>query len=197
MRDLLWCSIDNDDFRDLDQLTVAQPLANGQRQLLVAVADVDAVVKKASAIDAHAATNTTSVYTAAQTFPMLPERLSTDLTSLGEGVERLALIIDMTVASDGTVVAGDVYRAVVVNKAKLAYNSLAAWLDGTGAPPPKLAAAKGLDENLRLQDLIAGAMRDQRATHGALQLDTWRHVLSLRMRTWWICARTCEIVQRT
>jgi exoribonuclease-2 len=172
MRDLLWCSIDNDDSRDLDQLTVAQTLANGQRQLLVAVADVDAVIKKASAIDAHAATNTTSVYTAAQTFPMLPERLSTDITSLGESVERLALIIDMTVASDGTVVAGDVYRAVVVNKAKLAYNSLAAWLDGTGAPPPKLAAAKGLDENLRLQDLIARAMRDQRQTHGALQLDT-------------------------
>jgi exoribonuclease-2 len=103
---------------------------------------------------------------------MLPERLSTDITSLGESVERLALIIDMTVASDGTVVAGDVYRAVVVNKAKLAYNSLAAWLDGTGALPLKLAAAKGLDENLRLQDLIAGAMRDQRQTHGALQLDT-------------------------
>lgn len=172
MRDLLWCSIDNDDSRDLDQLTVAQPLANGQRQLLVAVADVDALVTKASAIDAHAATNTTSVYTAAQTFPMLPERLSTDLTSLGEGVERLALIIDMTVTSDGTVVAGDVYRAAVMNKAKLAYNSLAAWLDGTGAPPPKLTAVKGLDENLRLQDLIAGAMRHQRQTHGALLLDT-------------------------
>ena len=172
MRDLLWCSIDNDDSRDLDQLTVAQPLANGQRQLLVAVADVDAVVKKASAIDAHAATNTTSVYTAAQIFPMLPERLSTDLTSLGEGVERLALIIDMMVASDGTVVAGDIYRAIVVNRAKLAYNSLAAWLNGTGAAPPKLTATRGLDENLRLQDMIAKAMRAQRQTHGALQLDT-------------------------
>jgi ribonuclease R len=172
MRNFLWCSIDNDDSRDLDQLTVARPLVNGQAQLLVAVADVDAVVKKASAIDAHAATNTTSVYTAAQTFPMLPERLSTDLTSLGESVERLALIIDMTVASDGAVVAGDVYRAVVVNKAKLAYNSLAAWLDGNGARPQKLAAVKGLEENLRLQDVIARAMRALRQTRGALQLDT-------------------------
>src|SRR6201992_3182339 len=154
MRDLLWCSIDNDDSRDLDQLTVAHPLADGQAQLLVAVADVDAVVRKASAIDLHAATNTTSVYTAAQIFPMLPERLSTDLTSLGEGVERLALIVDMTVMSDGTVVAGDVYRAVVVNKAKLAYNSLSAWLEGTTAVPQRFAAIKGLDENLRLQDRL-------------------------------------------
>jgi VacB/RNase II family 3'-5' exoribonuclease len=172
MRDLLWCSIDNDDSRDLDQLTVARPLADGQAQLFVAVADVDAVVRKASAIDGHAATNTTSVYTAAQIFPMLPERLSTDLTSLGEGVERLALIIDMTVTSDGAVVAGDVYRAVVVNKAKLAYNSLSAWLEGTGAVPPKVAAVKGLDENLRLQDRITQTMRSQRRAHGALQLDT-------------------------
>src|ERR1700722_7720000 len=108
MRDRLWCSIDNDDSRDLDQLTVAQPLANGQRRLLVAVAAGDAVVKKASAIVANGASSPASVYTAAQTFPMLPVRLSTDLTSLGESVERLALIIDMTVASDGTVAAGDV-----------------------------------------------------------------------------------------
>src|ERR1700681_2170918 len=116
LRALLWCSIDNDDSRDLDQLSVAQSLANGQVRVLVAVADVDALVTKASAIDGHASGNTTSVYTAAQIFPMLPERLSTDLTSLGESVERLALIVDMTGADDGTVVAGDVYRATVVNK---------------------------------------------------------------------------------
>jgi exoribonuclease-2 len=172
MRDLLWFSIDNDDSRDLDQLSVAQALANGQVRVLVAVADVDALVAKASAIDGHAFANTTSVYTAAQIFPMLPERLSTDLTSLGEGVERLALIVDMTVASDGTVIAGEVYRAAVVNKAKLAYNSVAAWLDASAAPPAKLAAVKGLDENMRLQDRIAVAMRSKREAHGALQLDT-------------------------
>jgi VacB/RNase II family 3'-5' exoribonuclease len=172
LRDLLWFSIDNDDSRDLDQLTTAEALADEQVRVLVAVADVDAIVKKASAIDGHASTNTTSVYTAARTFPMLPERLSTDLTSLGEGVERLALVVDMTVTADGNVAAGNVYRATVLNKAKLAYNSVAAWLDGTGAPPAKVAAVKGLDDNIRLQDRVAKVMRSNRQTHGALQLET-------------------------
>src|SRR5215469_9546534 len=134
LRDMVWFSIDNDDSRDLDQLTAAEIRPGGEARVLVAIADVDAIVKKGSAIDAHASTNTTSVYTAAGTFPMLPEKLSTDLTSLGEGVERLALVADMIVASDGTVATGDIYRATVVNKAKLAYDSVAAWLDGTAAP---------------------------------------------------------------
>lgn len=172
MRAPLWCSIDNDDSRDLDQLSVAETGTNGAVRVLIAVADVDALVVKGTAIDGHAFTNTTSVYTAAQTFPMLPERLSTDLTSLGEGVERLALIVDMMISAEGTVAASGVYRAVVVNKAKLAYNSVAAWLDGSAAPPPKLAAVKGLDENMRLQDRIAVAMRANRQSHGALQLET-------------------------
>jgi len=167
-----WCSIDNDDSRDLDQLSVAEALPGDQVRVLIAVADVDAIVKKESAIDAHALANTTSVYTAGGTFPMLPERLSTDLTSLGQGVERLAMVTDMRVARDGTVAAGAMYRATVVNKAKLAYDSVAAWLDGTGAAPPALAAVKGLDENLRLQDGIAKAMRSARLAHGALQLQT-------------------------
>src|SRR5215813_12365193 len=87
MRDLLWASIDNDDSRDLDQLSVAMPLANGAVKILVAVADVDALVKAGGAIDGHARTNTTSIYTAAGIFPMLPEKLSTNLTSLAEGEE--------------------------------------------------------------------------------------------------------------
>jgi len=172
LRDRLWFSIDNDDSRDLDQLSTAESLADGRVRVLVAIADVDALVKKGSAIDGHAFTNTTSVYTAGGTFPMLPERLSTDLTSLGEGVERLALVADMTIGSDGTVVAGDICRATVLNKAKLAYNSVAAWLDGTGAAPARVAAVKGLDDNVRLQDRIAQAMRSNRQAHGALQLDT-------------------------
>lgn len=172
LRDLLWFSIDNDDSRDLDQLSTAESLAGGQVRVLVAVADVDALVKKASAIDGHASANTTSVYTAGGTFPMLPERLSTDLTSLGQDVERLALVADMTVASDGTVASGDIYRATVLNKAKLAYNSVAAWLDGMAEPPAKLVAVKGLEDNMRLQDRIAQAMRCKRQAHGALQLDT-------------------------
>jgi VacB/RNase II family 3'-5' exoribonuclease len=172
LRHLLWASIDNDDSRDLDQLTVAEPLAGGEVRILVAVADVDALVPKDSAIDAHARVNTTSVYTAAQTFPMLPERLSTDLTSLGEGLERLALIVDMTIATDGTVAASDLYRATVINRAKLAYNSIAAWLDGTAPPPPGVSAVAGLDENLRLQDQVAHALRANRSAHGALHLET-------------------------
>ena len=172
LRSLLWCSIDNDDSRDLDQLSVAEPMPGGTVKIRVAVADVDAVVKIGCAIDGHARTNTTSVYTAAQVFPMLPEKLSTDLTSLGEGQARLAIVIEMEVAADGTVIGSDVYRAVVLNRAKLAYNSVAAWLDGTTPAPPRLAAVPGLDQQLRTQDRVAQAMKDLRHQRGALSLDT-------------------------
>ncbi len=124
LRSLPWVSIDNDDSRDLDQLSVAVRMADGAEKILVAIADVDAIVKSSSAIDGHARANTTSVYTAAEIFSMLPEKLSTDLTSLGEGQERLAIVIEMTVSgSDGVVTASEIYRAVVVNKAKLAYTA--------------------------------------------------------------------------
>lgn len=172
LRHLLWASIDNDDSRDLDQLSVAEALADGRVRVLVAIADVDALVRKGSEIDGHAETNTTSVYTAAQIFPMLPERLSTDLTSLNQDETRLAMVIDMIVGGDGEVAAGEVYAAVVRNHAKLAYNSVSAWLDGAGSMPERLAAVAGLDEQLRIQDRTAQAMRRQRHTHGALQLET-------------------------
>jgi exoribonuclease-2 len=171
-RSLLWSSIDNDDSRDLDQLTVAEPLAGGNVRVLIAVADVDAAVRKGSAIDDHARINTTSVYTAAVIFPMLPEKLSTDLTSLNQGVDRLAVVIDLTVAGDGTVTASEVYRARVHNKAKLAYNSVAAWLEGTAPAPEPLAAVPGMDAQIRLQDQVAQAMKELRHRHGALTLDT-------------------------
>jgi len=172
LRELLWCSIDNDDSRDLDQLTVALDGTKGTAQVLVAVADVDAAVTKGSALDAHARVNTTSVYTAAQVFPMLPERLSTDLTSLNPDAERLAIVVDMTVAADGTVAGGDIYRARVRNRAKLAYNAVAAWLDGHGPLPAAAAAVRGLDANLRRQDAIAQAMKAQRHRRGSLGLHT-------------------------
>jgi len=172
LRGLLWCSIDNDDSRDLDQLSVAEPAVGGTVTIRVAVADVDAIVRKGSAIDGHAWTNTTSVYTAAEIFPMLPEKLSTGLTSLGEGQARLAIVIEMKVAADGTVTGSDVYRAVVLNRAKLAYNSVAAWLDGTAPAPPRLAAVPGLDQQLLTQDRVAQAMKGLRHQHGALSLDT-------------------------
>jgi VacB/RNase II family 3'-5' exoribonuclease len=172
LRGLLWSSIDNDDSRDLDQLSVAEPKARGTVKIRVAIADVDAVVRLGSAIDGHAQTNTTSVYTAAEVFSMLPEKLSTDLTSLGEGQERLAIVIEMEVAADGAVTESDVYRALVLNRAKLAYNGVAAWLEGTAPPPPRLAAVPGLDQQLRTQDRVAQAMKGLRHQHGALSLDT-------------------------
>jgi len=172
LRGLLWASIDNDDSLDLDQLSVAQPLAGDEVKILVAVADVDATVKQRSATDGHAQTNTTSVYTAAEIFPMLPEKLSTDVTSLREGQARLAIVIEMVVAADGSVTASDIYRASVRNHAKLAYNGVAAWLDGTGPAPPRLVAVPGLDEQLRVQDRVAQAMKGLRHQRGALTLDT-------------------------
>jgi VacB/RNase II family 3'-5' exoribonuclease len=172
LRGLPWASIDNDDSRDLDQLSVAEPAAGGAVKILVAIADVDALVAKDCAIDGHAWTNTTSVYTTAEIFPMLPEKLSTDLTSLAEGQERLAIVMEMGVAADGTVTASDIYRAMVLNRAKLAYNSVAAWLEGTAPAPARLAAVPGLDEQLRIQDGAAQALRRVRHAHGALRLET-------------------------
>src|SRR6266699_1822949 len=119
LRDRLWCSIDNDDSRDLDQLSVAEPLAGGSATIFVAIADVDALVPKGGALDTQAAHNTTSVYTAGGVFSMLPERLSTDLTSLNEKEDRLAVVVEMLVNADGTVGASTIYRAAVRNHAKL------------------------------------------------------------------------------
>jgi exoribonuclease-2 len=172
LRDLLWCSIDNDDSRDLDQLTVAEALPGGATKVLVAIADVDAVVTKGSALDEHARQNTTSVYTVAETFPMLPEKLSTDLTSLNPDSDRLAIVIEMVLAGDGSLVSSDLYGASVRNHAKLAYNSVAGWLEGTGPMPPAIGAAKGFDENLRLQDRVAQQLKALRHLHGALDLET-------------------------
>jgi exoribonuclease-2 len=172
LRDRLWCSIDNDDSRDLDQLSVAEPLAGGAVRILVAIADVDGLVPAGSPIDAHAQLNTTSVYTAAQIFPMLPERLSTDLTSLVAGRDRLSLVIAMDVASDGTIGASEIFRALVHNRAKLAYDAVAAWLDGKASVPQPIALVPGMDAQLRLQDQVAARLREIRHQHGALTLET-------------------------
>jgi exoribonuclease-2 len=172
LRALLWCSIDNDASRDLDQVTVAEALAGGATRVLVAIADVDGSVVAGTPLDAHASANTTSVYTAAQVFPMLPERLSTDLTTLAAGQERPSFVIDMTVTADGAVRASDVYLARVVNRAKLAYDSVAAWLDGKAPMPPAAAAVAGMDAQLRLQDQVAQALKRVRKAQGALGLTT-------------------------
>ncbi len=171
LRDRLWVSIDNDDSRDLDQLTVSEPLAGGGTRILVAVADVDALVAKGSAIDVHARTNTTSVYTAAEIFPMLPEKLSTDLTSLNEGVDRLAVVADMEVAKDGSLGRCALYRAAVHNHVKLAYDAVSVGFEG-GAFPEKAQSFAGVVDQLRAQDAVAQALRARRHEEGALDLET-------------------------
>ncbi|HTM05570.1 MAG TPA: RNB domain-containing ribonuclease [Vicinamibacterales bacterium] len=171
LRNLLWCSIDNDDSRDLDQLSVAES-RDGATGILIAIADVDARVGRGSPVDQHAAVNTTSVYTAAHVFSMLPERFSTDLTSLAQDEDRAAVVVDLTVTPDGSVRASDVYRATVRNRARLAYPSVGAWLEGTAPPPAPLTAVPGLEDNLRLQDTAAHALQQSRHERGALTLDT-------------------------
>ncbi len=172
LRHLLWASIDNDDSLDLDQLTVAETLPDKTRKILVAVADVDALVKRNSAIDDHARQNTTSVYTAGRTFPMLPEKLSTDLTSLNYQEDRPAMVIEMVVNEMGKIQSSDIYRALVRNHAKLAYNSVEAWLEGKGSMPEAVAIVPGLPENLRIQDRVAQQLKALRHEHGALDLQT-------------------------
>jgi exoribonuclease II len=172
LRSLPWCSIDNDDSQDLDQLSVAQPLEGDSVKILVAIADVAATIAAGSPIDAHARANTTSVYTAAQVFPLLPERLSFDLTCLAEDQERLSLVIEMSIAGDGTLTGAQIYRAVVRNRAKLAYNGVAAWLEGSAAAPARLAAVPGMDQQLRIQDRVAQALKRVRHAQGALGLVT-------------------------
>ena len=172
LRALPWCSIDNDDSRDLDQLSAGESLTGRGAKIFVAVADVSASVAPGSGLDAHARNNTTSVYTPPKNFPMLPDRLSTDLTSLVQDEDRLAVVVEMEMAAAGSVGEARVYQALVRNHAKLAYPSVAAWLEETGGMPPAIAAVPGLADNLRLQDQVAQRLRTLRQQAGALELET-------------------------
>jgi len=172
LRDLQWASIDNDDSRDLDQLSVAEERPGGAVKVLIAIADVDAVVRKGTPLDARAAQNTTSVYTAGGVFPMLPEKLSTDLTSLNQDVDRLSIVIEYVVNADGTLGDSNVFRALVRNKAKLAYDAVDAWRDGRGPMPPAMAAVPGIDAQMRLQEDVSQRLRSLRYAQGALDLQT-------------------------
>ncbi len=172
LRSQLWSSIDNDTSRDLDQIEVAERLSNGDVKILVGIADLDAFVAKQSVIDQHAALETTTVYAGIRNFPMLPEELSTGKTSLLENQERLSVVIEFVVDSDGHVASSDVYRAVVRNQAQLQYNSVGAWLENTAAAPPKVAASADLQAQLRLQSDVAQKLRSRRYENGALDLQT-------------------------
>lgn len=172
LRDLAWASIDNDESRDLDQLSVAERLPNGDARILIAIADVDDLVTKDTPIDQHAARNTTSVYTSAEVFSMLPEHLSTDLTSLAEGRDRKAIVVEVVVAPDGADRDSQIYPALVRNRAKLAYSSVGAWLEALGPLPAAISTVPGLEDNLRLQDAVAQTLKQRRHAHGALTLET-------------------------
>ena len=170
LRSLLWSSIDNDDSRDLDQIEWAERAGDNIR-VLVAIADVSASVAKATPIDGYAALETTTVYTGVHTFPMLPERLSTDLTSLAEAQDRAAVVIDMSIAKDGEIQSSTSYRALVRNHAQLTYNATGPWLENTAPAPPKLAASPDLEAQIKLQDEAAKRLSDARHRHGALCFD--------------------------
>lgn len=171
LTDLLWCSLDNDDSMDLDQLTCAEQLKNGLIKIFVAIADVDSVVKKDTPIDEHARMNAASIYTSARIFPMLPEKLSTDLTSLNPDEDRLAIVVEMVIDKEGYVTAPQVYRAKVRNKAKLAYDAISDWIDGKIPPPAALAKVKGMAEQLHIQDKTAQIIRKRRRAQGSLELE--------------------------
>ena len=170
LRQLLWSSIDNDTSRDLDQAEVAERVSGGIR-VMVAVADVDGSVEKATPIDRHAAAQTCTVYTGVKNFSMLPDDLSTDLTSLNENVDRRAMVAEYIVAPDGTFTAPSIYRALIRNHAQLAYNAVGAWLEGTGDAPPKVAASADLQAQLKLQDEAAHLLKKERHAQGALDFD--------------------------
>ncbi len=171
---LPWCSIDNDDSRDLDQLTAIEPLDRRGVRVYVAVADVDAVVRKDSPIDEHARLNTTSVYTSARVFPMLPERLCHDLTSLNPGEDRLALVNQMAFSEDGILIDFSIYRSRVRNKAQLAYDAVSAWLVGEGDLPEAARGVAGMSTQLRLQDDLAQKLRVLRRAQGSLEFETFQ-----------------------
>lgn len=172
LRNLLWSSIDNDTSRDLDQIEVAERLSNGDVKVLVGIADVDAFVSKHTAIDQHAARETTSVYTGVRVFPMLPEELSTGKTSLLEDQDCLSVVIEFVVDAGGHLTSSNVYRALVRNHAQLQYNSVGAWLEGTPETPAKVSASSDLQAQLRLQDEVAQKLKNRRFDHGALTLQT-------------------------
>ncbi len=171
LRQLLWCSIDNNDSRDLDQLSVAEQLPGEAIRVMVAIADVDALVRKESAIDRHARQNTVSVYTTAEIFPMLPEKLSTDLTSLNYNRDRLVLVVQVDVAPDGRIYGSNLFRAQVRSHARLNYGSVGAWLEGDEPVPEEAGMVEGLPANLMLQDQAAALMKKYRYAHGALDFD--------------------------
>src|SRR6201996_5045465 len=174
---LLWSSIDNDTSRDLDQIEYSEKLADGRSQVLVGIADVDRYVAKGSAIDQYAAQETVTLYTGVKNFSMLPDALSTGLTSLLEGETRSCMVTEFVLdagecATASCISSSRIYPAIVRNKAQLAYPSVGAWLDAKAGAPPKIAASAELQAQLKMQSGIAQRLRAERYRQGALELES-------------------------
>ncbi len=171
LRELLWSSIDNDTSRDLDQIEYAERAGDGIR-VLVAIADVATAVAQGSPLDLAAAAQTQTVYTAVHNFPMLPNELSTDLTSLNQDQDRAAMVVEFTVAADGIPANTAIYPALVRNKAQLAYSTTGPFLDShprpDGRSEPRLTPDGDLGAQLKLQDEAAQRLHRQRVQLGAL-----------------------------
>lgn len=172
LRNLLWSSIDNKTSRDLDQIEFAEKLENGDIRLLVGIADVDGYVPQNSAIDDHAAKNTVSVYTEARTFPLLPEELSFDRTSLIEAQDRAAVVVELVIKENGDVPGNNVFLALTRNFAKLNYDEVGDWLDEEAEIPEIVRTTPGLEEQLRLQQEAAERLHKFRSERGALEFET-------------------------
>ena len=172
LRKLLWSSIDNYDSMDLDQMEFCEHGQDGEIQVKVAIADVDLYVRKQSRTDKHAAYNGTSVYTGIETFPMFPDKLSKGISSLLPGQDKLAIVIEYTVLFNGEVRPGEIYRAIVSNKAKLIYEEVGDWLEGGGVIPKTVGEVPGLEEQIRLQCEATRRLKRKRIEQGALDLET-------------------------
>lgn len=172
LQSLLWSSIDNRDSRDLDQIAVVEQKSADILRMHVGIADVDCLVPAGSALDAWAAGNATSVYTGGRVFPMLPERLSYDLTSLNEGQERLALVISFDISPQGDLGATQIRRARVCNHKRLDYESLGGWLEGQHDIPAELQEVAHLREQILLQHEASQRLSAERLRRGALDLET-------------------------
>ncbi len=172
LRALLWSSIDNRESRDLDQIEVAERLPNGSIRLIIGIADVDALVPKGSPIDLHAARNCCSVYTGVAVFPLLPEELSTDRTSLLQDGEREAVVIEMEIDADGGVTNPAIYRARTRNRAQLAYEDVGEWLEGHSPMPEQIGRVEGMEDQIRVQHEVAQRLLSRRLREGALEFET-------------------------
>ncbi len=172
LRSLLWSSIDNRESRDLDQVEEAERLPNSNILLRVGIADVDAYVQSGSALDKHAFDNTATTYAGIAIFPMLPELLSTDLTSLLENQDRLAVVVEMEISASGDVIGQSVYRAFVRNQAQLTYEEVGSWLESKAPRPPVPGGLAGLDHQILLQQEAAERLQALRTRRGALEFDT-------------------------